>query len=297
MTHDCNGLRIIGNDMRNVRIGVDASQVINIDNIQISNNYIKATTTDTWAGVAALMAGILFQGASNVSLADTVNISNNIVDGFFNLTGSPTLTGNPSSISVGYADNVNIVGNTVKNVGSVGSNAGIYVYETANRTVITGNNLQGDMVSGGILLTTLISDACTIVGNTIKQDAVANGISTVNSTITYLTIEGNATTANYGTSGSTIANKSINMGNLQSIQTLSVTGLANGSSVQITPDYTVSGASTLDTCTAFLPGISNVYLSALCTGANTVRVYLLNQRGSPLTLTNEPITINVVKYR
>lgn len=305
MTHDCDALKIVGNDIRNVRCGIDASSVTGstVDNIQIANNYIKGTTIDTWSGVAAFMAGILFQGASVSTLAGSVNITGNIIDSFFQMTGSPTYAGNPGHISAGLCEYLNIFGNTIQNAGMVGASApGIYISGQTDRINITGNMVQGTMSAGAIRFASVSSGkVVAIVGNTLEQTTASHiGIYITNSTMENFTVEGNASNSNfdqkYSASGNTITFSSVNVGSIQSSQTYSVTSLANGASILLA-DFTVPGVRAGDTVTAFTSATNGVYFSALIPGANLVRITALNYSGSSLTVSNSPITINVVKYR
>lgn len=302
MTHGADALEIFNNDIRNVRTGIDAS-LTNVSNLAIKNlkainNYIKATTTDTWAGAAALHAGIIAQGYSNSKLADTISAEGNTLDGFFNISGSPTLSGNASHISLGYANKIAAKNNTVKNGGSIAANAGILVFGNADRVNVGSNDLQGEMSSGAVLLTGVTAKLVSVVGNTSDQtDTAHNAVNTVNCTITKLTVESNTnnSTSPYGTSGSTITDASINLGSKQVKTTVAVSSLATGGWDQLS-DITISGLSTLDTVTAFAPSLVNVSFVMRVVGANTVRPYINNNSGATLNGTYD-ITINVTRLR
>lgn len=301
MTHDCDALKIIGNDIRDVRMGIDASISVatTINDIQIASNYVKSTTTDCWAGVGAVSAGILFSGYDSTHLASGVTITGNIIDSFFNMSGSPVYSGSPSHISCGYCDYINVTGNIIKNGGSSGSVAAIYSFGKSNNVCITGNMSVGTMPSGGIRLASAVSDSVTIVGNSIIQSNSADpGIYITGSTISILTVEGNSSnsTSKYSVSGSTIASSSANSGSIQSAQTYSVTALANLTSTLL-PDFTVSGAISGDVAMAFTSATIGVYFNAIVVAVDTVRITIFNASGVSLTAAGSPITITVVKFR
>lgn len=65
MSHDINGFTVIGNDIRNVRTGIDVTySTANtfVRNASISNNTVEATTQDLWNGVSGGSAGIWLNG-------------------------------------------------------------------------------------------------------------------------------------------------------------------------------------------------------------------------------------------
>ena len=305
MTHDCDALKIVGNDIRNVRCGIDASSVTGatIDNVQIANNYIKGTTTDTWSGTGAFMAGILFQGSSVSTLAGSVNIIGNIIDSFFQMTGSPTYAGNPGHISGGLCEYINIVGNTIQNAGQVGSTApGIYISGQTDRININGNTVQGTMSAGVIRFASVSSGkVVSIVGNTLEQTTLSDrGVYITNSVMENLVVEGNAFNSEYdyrySASGNTITFSSVNTGSIQSLQTYTVSSIANGTSTTLA-DFAVPGARDGDTVVAFTSATGGIYFSGFVPGADLVRITFLNQSGITISVTNSPIVINVIKYR
>jgi len=298
MTHDCDGLRIVGNDVRNVRCGLDIgsnSATSAAKNVQLSNNFIEATTTDTWAGAAAYHGGILFTGYNSSVRSDTVIISNNIVSNFFNITGSPAFAGNAAHITCAYADKVNVVGNTIKSAGTL-STAGVYAIGNIDDLNITGNILQGKFGAGNIRLASVVSTLTNIAANSLQQATTSDiGIYVTGSTIAKLNIGNNATNSltPYATATSTITESSVNSGVLKLVTTFSVVGIANATATTLST-FTVTGASAGDIVSA-VTATAGVFFSGYVSSANTVTLALLNQTGSSLTLSSAPITITVTK--
>ena len=298
MTHDCDGLRIVGNDIRNVRCGLDIgsdSATSTAKNVHLSNNFIEATTTDTWAGVAAYHGGILFNGYNSSVRSDTVIVSSNIVSNFFNITGSPTFAGNAAHITCAYADKVNVVGNTIKSAGTL-STAGIYAVGNIDDLNITGNILQGKFGAGGIRLASVVSTLTNIAVNSSQQTTTSDiGIYVTGSTIAKLNVGNNTTNSltPYTTATSTITESSVNSGVLKLVTTFSVTGLANATATTLST-FTVTGAVSGDIVSA-VTATAGVFFSGYVSSANTVTLALLNQTGSSLTLSSAAITITVAK--
>lgn len=301
MTHDCDGLRIIGNDIRNVRNGLDLGSVngtTTAKNVQVVSNYIEATTTDTWAGVAATHCAILFTGYSASVLSDTVVIANNIISGFYAMSGSPAFAGTSAHIGCTYANEINISGNIIKNGGTVSGAPAIAVVGNANIVAIDGNSVQGKFGSGGIRLASNIGSTCSITGNNIAQTLTTDiAVYITSSTVTSLEVSGNVTNSSvpYSETGSTITSKSVNAGHLHYTGTYSVTGLANGSATTLA-DFTVPGIVSGDAVTVMVPA-TGILVTGYCPGANLVRVTLFNATGSSLTVAGASIVIDANKYR
>lgn len=205
MTHDCDGLSIIGNDIRNVRAGIDVghSTADNVvDNILIAGNYIEATTTDSWAGAGAFHVGIFVQGFDTTDRINNVTITGNVVSGFYNLAGSPTVSGNAGHIVVGFANYASITGNVISGGGALPAtgNAGIYIPGDCGTVAIAGNAMQGTFSSGGIRFSSAAVPSAAVSGNTITQGTnthqgvyltgstvgLALGSNATNSTVPYL---------------------------------------------------------------------------------------------------------------
>jgi hypothetical protein len=210
MTHDVDGLQIIGNDIRDVRIGLDIGHSDNtniIKNIIISGNFIESTATDTWSAAAATHGGILVDGLDNTHLVSNVTVTGNIVKDFFNITGLVT-SGDSSNITVSNTGRAAIVGNSVVGTGSEVSNAGIYIVGDCDGVTITGNSIQGTMVSGGIRFASATCDTVVVSGNSIVQDNTADvAVWVSGSTLSDFAYYGNATnsTSPYSAATSTIS--------------------------------------------------------------------------------------------
>jgi hypothetical protein len=282
MSHDSTGLRVIGNDIRNVRIGVDIGKSVTgntITDITVANNYIKSTTTDTWSGSGAQHSGISVQGLSGSQLTNVV-ISGNTVADFYGVSGLTT-SGDASNIVVAWANQVAITGNVVVNAGSQQSNAGIYLVGDMNNVSVSGNSLQGTMAAGGIRLASVSGTGFSIAGNTIRQANTSNiGIWASGSTITALALGPNSSNSVAGSEflfANTVTFKGADMFYTGSA-TYDPPSLASGATQQTT--VTVTGAVVGDYAEVTF-GNANVDIvwKAEVTSANTVTVTQWN-RGS-----------------
>lgn len=196
MTHDVSGLRVIGNDIRDVRIGIDLGHNIATNVVRdliVALNYIESTTTNTWGATPGAHNGILVTGYDASNLVDGASIIGNEVKNFFNTVGMVG-SGGPSHITVQFCDRAVIQGNRVRNGGAVIGASGIYVVGGNNGLVVSGNSVEGTMAPGGIRLASVTAETATITGNSIKQTNTADrGVYITGSTITSLAIGDNAT--------------------------------------------------------------------------------------------------------
>jgi len=208
MSHSCQGLRIIGNDIRNVRNGIDisaptATQVIR--DVIIDDNYVESTALDTWSTAAAGHFGIKIVGHTS-SHASGASISNNIIRDFYNVSGMVG-AGDISNIVVEYCDFATVTGNKVLNAGSEIANAGVFAVGDCDELVIANNILEGTMAAGGVRLASVVSDTVSISGNTIRQATASNiAVNITGSTIGELAVANNPTnsTEPFGLSTSTV---------------------------------------------------------------------------------------------
>jgi len=295
MSHDVTGLRVIGNDIRNVRNGIDVGHLVatnELRNIIISGNYIKSTATDTWSTTAAAHFGIGVVGFNATDRVLGAVISDNIVDGFF-ATAGMVAAGLPSHIVVSDADDVTVTGNIVKNGGSVISNAGVYMVNTVNRISVSGNTLQGTMAQGGIRGQNAVSDVMAVNGNVIKQTTVSHsGIEFLGSTVSALSREGNSTnsTVPFLQATSTITFS----GDLEGSATYDPPSLADGAGATTT--IAVTGAALGDFAIASFGGdIANVTITAYVSAAGTVSVRLQNESGGTVDLGSSTLRVRVLK--
>lgn len=196
MTHDVSGLTVVGNQIRDVRLGIDLGHVNSsnfVRDLIVALNYIESTTTNTWGATPAAHNGILITGYDATHLVDGAIIQGNEVKGFFQTAGMVG-AGAPSNISVQYADRAVIQGNRVRNSGTVMGPAGIYVVGGNNGVVVNGNSLEGSMSAGGVRFAGVLADSATITGNTIKQTTSTDAaVNITASTITSLALGDNAT--------------------------------------------------------------------------------------------------------
>jgi hypothetical protein len=216
-THDIDGLRVIGNDIRNVRQGVDIGHLVStnfVQNITIANNYIEGATTDTWATVPAQMGGIIIEGFDATHRVLGATITGNLIRGFWNVAGLVGGGLGAACIVVSHADDTNISGNAITGCGTAATPqaTGIYATGTCNRLSITGNTLQaGNFNRGGIRTNALTADALTVVGNQgIYTTTSCPHVNIISSTITNLNVNSNPTnsTVPYLESSTTTTNTS-----------------------------------------------------------------------------------------
>jgi len=295
-SHDCDGLVIIGNDIRNVRIGIDMGHLVSTNFVRtllIAQNYIQATTTDTWGGAAANHAGISVAGFDATHRVAGATIVGNTVDGFFAIPGA-TYGGIPSHIVVVQADDVTVSANTVKNGGTGGSSAAVYLNGTVNRVAVTGNTCQGTFGKGGIRAESLTSDALTIQGNTIKQTTASdNAVLLTGSTVAQLRCDVGATNStaafNQGTSTLTFSGDY-----LEGSATYDPPSLADGAGTTTT--VTVTGAATGDFAVVSFGGdLSSLTVTAYVSAANTVSVRFQNESGGVVDLGSSTLRVRVFK--
>ena len=172
MSHGVSGLRVIGNDIRNVRNGLDIG--INddagiINDVQIIGNFMECTTTNSAGTNAALSAGIFFKGSTNITATNCV-ISDNIVNGWGNM--GPVMytpAGNlNASIVIEDASHTTIANNVISGIGTnvyAGSyTIGISAYRCKDSVVISGNQISG-RPTWGVRLQSCIGSNWTLTGN------------------------------------------------------------------------------------------------------------------------------------
>lgn len=153
MTHDSDTLRIIGNHIENVRIGIDISLTpaispTRLQDFIISNNYVKLTDTDSWGGVSATHTGISVVGevtATPFVYAKRIIISNNIIDNWNQATGIDNSGNNPGAFKIDTVENCMIMNNLFTNMGTADLNTlvAIGVNNPGDNLKIDGNMVQG----------------------------------------------------------------------------------------------------------------------------------------------------------
>lgn len=295
MSHDCDGLQIIGNDIRDVRIGIDITCFTGnfIRKLVISGNYIEGSNTDTWGGTGAMSAGISIGGDTSSSRAVGVAITGNVINSFFNATGMGS-GGNPSHITILHTDDLTISGNSIYGGGSQISNAGIQMQGTCHRFAITGNTMKGTMSLAGIRFLTVTSNGGTVVGNHIEQNNSAHeGVYFSSSTISALEVGYNATNSStpIDQSGSTLT---LAGDVLEGTVTWNPPSIANGASSTTT--ITVNGAAFGDYVVASFNGdLSGLALNAYVSASNTVTAILLNNSGGAIDLGSATVRARVFK--
>jgi hypothetical protein len=297
MSHSCSGLRVIGNDIKNVRNGIDISapssaQVIR--DLVITGNYVESTTTNTWGATPAAHFGIKAVGFDSTHQVTDAVISGNIVRNFYTTAGMVG-SGDISNIVAEYAARTSISGNIVTGTGNVISNAGVFVVGDCPGIAVTGNVLEGTMASGGVRFSAVIADCASIVGNTIKQASTANiGVYINGSTITSLALSGNATNSDSGSefvfSTSTLTLDATDF--YSGSATYDPANLADGAGVTTT--VTCTGSVLGDfTDVSFSLDLQGVELTSWVSSSNTVSVRFQNETGGAIDFASGTLRVRV----
>lgn len=296
MSHDCDGLRVVGNDIRNVRQGIDLGHLVStnvVKNLTVVGNYIESTTTDTWSGAGASMGGILIAGADSTHRVDGATIYGNILRGFYNITGA-VAGGVPGCIVVNHADNVTISGNEVLGVGSLPNSAfGVYCGGTLNRLAITGNNFQGAFPGGCVRLSGATVDVMTVTGNTHNDTTPAANsfFYYTGSTVTGLALGNNSTNSTVPIAGGT-STLTYSGSDMAATASWTAGTITNGSSATTT--VAVSGCALGDIVSVSL-NLDNqgCTLTGYVSAGGTVTVVLSNTTGASKTFGAGTVTVRV----
>jgi hypothetical protein len=297
MTHDCDGLSVIGNDIRDVRKGIDIGHLVAtnvVRNIIVANNYVEGTATETWGGGAAETGGIFCAGYDATYRVDGMTITGNIIRDFFGVA-TMAYGGNPNGITISNADSVICTSNSVLNCGNVVNNAGIGLGGTMNNgLIVSNNNLQGYMGRAAIRFATATAEGVSVGGNVIEQTtSSAEAIYISGSTMTAFALGTNPTnsTAPYAQATSTITFRA---GTFETSVTYDPPSLADGAGVTTT--VTVSGAAVGDLVVASYAGdLVGVLLTAYVSAANTVSVRFQNETTGTLDLGSATLRARVFK--
>lgn len=154
MSHDCYGLRIIGNDIRNVRTGIDLTWSVSTSyfkDLIVTNNYIKLTTTDGYSGANAQTAGILVVGTGYPTYMSGIIITNNIIDNANNIAGAGISGNVPAALRIDTVTDAVISDNIIENLGNqIAGYAGISAYRCTSNININNNIIRGDISGDGI---------------------------------------------------------------------------------------------------------------------------------------------------
>lgn len=296
MSHDVDGLMTIGNDIRNVRKGIDVGHLAAtnvVKNIVVADNYIESTATNTWGGTAAEHGAIFVAGFDATNRVLGLTISGNICRNFFTTAGMIG-AGDPNHITVSNADDAAINGNVVAGGGAIINNAGLSIAGTCNRLAVTGNTLQGDMGRGGIRLSSVTADVASIVGNVIKQTtASVTALEISGSTITAFSEHGNVTNSTVPFSQATSTLTFAGM-TLEGSATYDPPSLADGAGATTT--VTVTGAALGDFAVASFGGdLAGVSVTAYVSSVDTVSVRFQNESGGIVDLGSTTLRVRVYK--
>ena len=300
MSHDVTGLVVIGNEIRDVRQGIDVGHftVTNIVNdITIVGNTVQSTATNTWGATPAQSGGIMVAGFSAAARVNNVTVSGNVIREFFTAAGMVG-GGNPSNIGIVHADHVTVTGNVVAASGTVISNAGVNIVGTVNSLAVSGNSLQGTMARGGVRFEGVTSDVCAVSGNTILQNTASDAaIAITGSTLSAFNQSGNTsnstTPLSVGTSTVTYAGP----GQKRIVVNQAVASLATGTTRQDT--FTVAGVAAGDSVTVTLPGAwpAGLLSTPPIIGTGQVFLQLYNPTGGSLSMAAANFVFDVMPYR
>lgn len=300
MSHDVTGLIIVGNDIRDVRQGIDVGHFVDtnvVNDITIVGNVVQATQTNTWGVTAAQSGGIMVSGYDNTNRVNNVTIAGNVIREFFTASGMVG-GGNPSNITVARADHVSVVGNTVAAAGNVISNAGVNVVGTVNSLAISGNNLQGTMARAGVRFENVTSDVCAVSGNTILQNTASDAaISVTGSTLSAFGQSGNVSNSTTPFSASTSTITYAGPGARRVVVNQAVASLASGASRQDT--FTISGVADGDKVTVTLPSAwpSGLLSTPPIVGTGQVFLQLHNPTGGAISMSADDFVFEHTPYK
>ncbi len=221
MSHDCTGLRIIGNDIRDVRCGIDITHTAStqtLKDIIISNNYIVLTSTNNWGATPAQHSGVSVIGVASSTYITGVIISNNIIKNANALSGA-VFSGNVyACIHLDTVADMLVSSNVIEDFNNVVVGYdGIAVYNPGESVKICDNILRGAISTYAIralLATGATSTNLSAHGNSLTSSistaqiaifAVASGAGTFNG-LAFYGNNTNTTKKNYITSGSVTLN-------------------------------------------------------------------------------------------
>lgn len=199
-THDIDGLRVIGNDCRNVRHGIDIGHLVNtnvVENVVVANNYIESTGIDTFAGAGQEIGAILIAGFDATHRVLGATVTGNLIRGFFNVNGMVGAGNGAGCICIANTDDANVTGNAITGggTGNTPQSTGIFIAGTVNRLTVSSNSVQGQSYPrGAIRLQNVTADIVTITGNSGLQTTSSNNhLLITGSTISALAIDNNPT--------------------------------------------------------------------------------------------------------
>ena len=213
MSHGTDDLLISGNKIVNVRTGIDVSAVNPVNNILISGNFIKLTTTNTHGATPGLSAGVFVSGiiATSTNFSGCV-ITSNIITGYNNISGAAFAGSLYGAISIQNVDDCIISDNVIEDFGNAVAGAvGIASYLTIRNLTISGNSMSGTMDSYGVRVQINAGDVASQI--VISNNSVyTNGTGLahtffVNGTFNEVVCAGNSTNIsekNYLVSSSTV---------------------------------------------------------------------------------------------
>jgi len=145
MSHQVTNIVIFGNIISDVRCGIDLTTSDEIiGDCTISLNQITLTTTDTFAGAAALHQGILVTGESPAATVDGVIITGNIIIGANSMTGYAFGGNCRGAIGVENATNTMIADNIIRGMGNIDTSySGVFVFKPGANVSVDNNTVSG----------------------------------------------------------------------------------------------------------------------------------------------------------
>lgn len=200
MAHEAPDLSIVGNKIRDVRVGIDVGlfgTATVLTDLLVAANQIELTTTDTYAGAGAQHGGILVNGKAGPTYVQRAAITGNVIRGANAIPGYAPAGNTAAGIGLDKVRHAAVSGNVISGIGSAfGSFAGVMAFQPAGGFAVNGNAIDGD-ASAGVRVDDASLDALAVVGNTFVASTPASAIGVYVNGGTYGTpqIDLNATNA------------------------------------------------------------------------------------------------------
>ncbi|MNK98168.1 Pectate lyase superfamily protein [compost metagenome] len=173
MSHGVTGLLIDSNVMTNVRTGVDVTtSLTDIKDVIVKGNLITLTTSDQWAGAAALHSGVVAVAQSSAKFEGLV-VEGNIIKDWGKMVGS-AVSGNVSAPLGGEGlKSANFTGNVVRDVGGEVAGNFAQFYRCDANISLTGNVFAGSPTAYGVRFDNpvgVVTDGIVVEGNRFDFD-------------------------------------------------------------------------------------------------------------------------------
>lgn len=192
MSHDFDGLELIGNKIRNVRKGLDIGHLVSGNicvGLTLGLNEIELTTTDTWGGASADHGGIEVVGFDATHQVDGVTWGPNAVTKYGNAAGM-IAGGIPGPFVLAYAKNVTVSGGRATGTGTQISSPGFLLNGQLDNVAIGGLVLQGTMAQGAVRLLNVTGTQISVAAASTTQTTTTDNVMTITgSTVTNMSAD------------------------------------------------------------------------------------------------------------